>query len=145
MLHGHSGDMFWARPSNRRPPVQTSGKLERLHVSAGQTPWESSVELEKVVRERNVWASLLRLLPPPPPWSQNQISDEIRDGTFYFHPVGRVFSTHRLVCVVNSKLTDWLQQPHSLMSSSTVQLQEASAGGKHLLPPRHTFLAGISF
>ncbi|XP_054656606.1 uncharacterized protein LOC129194983 [Dunckerocampus dactyliophorus] len=58
------GEVFRACPAGRRP----RGRPRRDYVS--QLAWERlgvlTVELEEVVRDREVWASLLRLLPPRP-------------------------------------------------------------------------------
>ncbi|KAK3574557.1 hypothetical protein QTP86_010171 [Hemibagrus guttatus] len=64
------GEVFWAFPTRKRP----QGKLERLcllpDLAMPRDPSGSVVLflflLEEVSREREIWASLLRLLPPRP-------------------------------------------------------------------------------
>ena len=54
------GEVFRARPTGRRP-------RGRLCLWAGLgTPRDPREELDEVAGEREVWASLLRLLPPRP-------------------------------------------------------------------------------
>ncbi|MEQ2176290.1 hypothetical protein GOODEAATRI_026527 [Goodea atripinnis] len=57
-------DASWT-PSNRKEAQETvPDKLEGLCLSAGLgTPWAPSEELEEVSGEKEVWASLLSLLP----------------------------------------------------------------------------------
>ncbi|TWW57297.1 hypothetical protein D4764_07G0000160 [Takifugu flavidus] len=61
------GEVFGACPSGRRPPGRPRTRW-RDYVS--QLVWERlgipPDELEEVAGEREVWASLLRLLPPRP-------------------------------------------------------------------------------
>ncbi|TWW56604.1 hypothetical protein D4764_08G0005910 [Takifugu flavidus] len=64
-------DASLVRCSGHVPPVGDPGKtqdtLERLCLSTGLgTPGDPPDELEEVAGEREVWASLLRLLPPRP-------------------------------------------------------------------------------
>ena len=52
-------------PHREEAPGKTQDTLEGLCHSAGLgTPWGPPGELEEVSGEREVWASLLRLLPP---------------------------------------------------------------------------------
>ncbi|KAI3371425.1 hypothetical protein L3Q82_024025 [Scortum barcoo] len=62
------GEVFQACPTGRRPQGKTQDTLERLCLSAGLgTPQGSpQEELEEVSGVREVWASLLILLPPRP-------------------------------------------------------------------------------
>ncbi|KAI3362885.1 hypothetical protein L3Q82_001925 [Scortum barcoo] len=61
-------EVFQACPTGRRPQGKTQDTLERLCLSAGLgTPrGPPGEELEEVSGVREVWASLLRLLPPRP-------------------------------------------------------------------------------
>ncbi|TWW78263.1 hypothetical protein D4764_11G0003840 [Takifugu flavidus] len=62
-----TGEVFRAFPSGRRPP---EGPRTRWRDYVSQLVWERlgipPDELEEVTGEREVWASLLRLLPPRP-------------------------------------------------------------------------------
>ena len=61
------GEVFWARPTGRRPRGRPRTRW-RDYVS--RLAWERlgipQEELDEVAGEREVWASLLRLLPPRP-------------------------------------------------------------------------------
>ena len=62
------GEVFRARPTGRRPRGRPRGRprsAER-HVSP-MCPGSSPEELEEVTRDRDVWASLLKLPPRPDP------------------------------------------------------------------------------
>ncbi|KAI3377774.1 hypothetical protein L3Q82_008921 [Scortum barcoo] len=65
-----SEEVFQACPTGRRPQGKTQDTLERLCLSAGPGLEERlgvpPEELEEVSGVREVWASLLRLLPPRP-------------------------------------------------------------------------------
>ena len=59
------GEVFWARPTGRRP----RGRLRtRWRDYVSRLAWERlgvpPEELEEVARDRDVWVSLLKLLPP---------------------------------------------------------------------------------
>ncbi|KAI3366816.1 hypothetical protein L3Q82_009229, partial [Scortum barcoo] len=78
-------EVFQACPTGRRPRRKTQDTLERLCLSAGLgTPRVPPEELEEVsgVREE-VWASLLRLLPPcdPVPDQADEEEEEEEEDT----------------------------------------------------------------
>ena len=57
------GEVFRARPTGRRPRTRWRDYVSRLAWERLGVPLE---ELDEVAGEREVWASLLRLLPPRP-------------------------------------------------------------------------------
>ena len=57
------GEVFRARPTGRRPRTRCRDYVSRLAWERLGVPLE---ELDEVAGEREVWASLLRLLPPRP-------------------------------------------------------------------------------
>ena len=61
------GEVFRARFTGRRPPgwPRTRWRDYVFHL-AWERLWIPSKELDQAAEEREVWASLLRLLPPPP-------------------------------------------------------------------------------
>ncbi len=62
-----TGKVFWARPTGRRPRGRPRTRWrDYVYRLAWERLGVPPEELEEVSREREVWASLLRLLPPRP-------------------------------------------------------------------------------
>ncbi len=71
-------EVFWARPTSRRPGTRWRDYISYLAWEYLGIPPE---ELENIAGERDVWNTLLSLLPPQPgPEEKRKRMDEWMDG-----------------------------------------------------------------
>ncbi len=114
LLHIKKGQLRWLEHLFRMPPGRLPGKVFRARPTGRRprgrprTRWRNYVsrlawerigvpqeELEEVSREREIWASLLRLLPPPRISGRRWI-----DGWIYIYIYIYIYTAYIAVCSI---------------------------------------------